>query len=289
MAKRQKTALVTGASSGIGYALALELAARGYKVYAGARRLAKLQPLAAKGIVPIQMDVTSTESVDAAAALVYKETDGLLDILFNNAGIGCNTSLIDASDAQIAATLGTNVHGVLRVTRAFAPQVINAKGSVAITGLISGRLTLPFLGVYGMSKAAIAHYAATLKLELAPFGVHVVNFVAGLVATEIEDPTPLREGSLYDVDGMAEFAAARAKIFGDPALKITPEEYARKAVSDVEARGLLLEKYRGKSSLQGWYMSTFLPRFVLEHIVIRLFNLKKLWATVGKTYATKKA
>lgn len=81
-----KYALVTGASSGIGYATAIELAKRGFKVYAGARRVAKMKPLKDYGIVPVELDVASLESIKRLRDFISDETGGRLDILFNNAG-----------------------------------------------------------------------------------------------------------------------------------------------------------------------------------------------------------
>ncbi|KAM9931345.1 hypothetical protein OXX80_009000, partial [Metschnikowia pulcherrima] len=87
---RQKVALVTGASSGIGFATAIEFAKRGYKTYACARRLEPMLPLKENGVIIVTCDVTSTESVDSLRDQISSENDGFLDVLFNNAGQSCS-------------------------------------------------------------------------------------------------------------------------------------------------------------------------------------------------------
>ena len=98
MSEGKKSAFVTGASSGIGYSTAIELARRGYRVFAGARRLEAMEPLKSHGITVLKLDVTSMESIIAAKDLIEKETKGCLDILFNNAGVPCRGPAFDLEE-----------------------------------------------------------------------------------------------------------------------------------------------------------------------------------------------
>lgn len=285
---RQKTALVTGASSGIGYQLAIELAHAGYKTFACARRLDRLKPLEQHDVQVFTMDVTDQVSVAHAAQLVYKETDGYLDVLFNNAGVPCGAALLDATDEQIDRVFGTNVHGVMRVTREFAKLVINAKGTVAITGSVAGKLPVPFLGVYAMSKAAIYSYAQVLRLELAPFGVAVKIIVSGSVKSDIAASEPVAEHSLYRVDGYDDFAEAREKSFADQSQQMDTDVYAKKVVADVLGRSTQLEHYRGQGALAVWWLTSFFPHWVVEHVAKLQFVLGKMWASIAAKYAETK-
>ena len=197
---RQKTALVTGASSGIGHATVIELANRGYKVFAAARRLEPMKDLESEhGAVILKVDVLSPESVLEAKKILSKETDGYLDILFNNAGQSCTYPAIDCKDEWFKQCYEVNVFGQMRVTRELAPLVINAKGVIAFTGSVAALIPLPFNSIYSSSKAAIHLYASILNLEMKPFGVEVINIVTGSVKTSFGDDGSLPENSYYNI------------------------------------------------------------------------------------------
>ena len=179
----QKTILITGCSSGIGAALAREFRRGGHRVFATARRRDALAMLEADGIDAIELDVNSDESITNACNLVMRET-GLLDVLVNNAGFSQVGALIDLTREDLRRQYETNVIAPVAVTAQALPllQAAVAKhGSavVANVGSIVGIVATPFAGAYCSSKAALHSVTDALRMELAPFGIHVVSVQPG--------------------------------------------------------------------------------------------------------------
>jgi NAD(P)-dependent dehydrogenase (short-subunit alcohol dehydrogenase family) len=171
-----RRALVTGASSGIGAVTAERLRDRGWEVYASVRSAGD----APEGTTELVFDVTDADEIAAAAARVER-LDGLVD----NAGVALAVPLEFLAPAELLRQLDVNVVGQLRVLQAFLPALRAARGRVVLMGSIQGRSALPFLGAYGMSKFALEAMADALRLELAPFAVHVAIIEPGLIATPI--------------------------------------------------------------------------------------------------------
>lgn len=286
---RQKTALVTGASSGIGYATAIELSKRGYQVYAGARRLEPMELLKKYGIMPIQLDVSSIKSVIEARDKINEETGGYLDVLYNNAGQSCTFPSLDVTDEVFKQCYEVNVFGPMRMVREFRKLIINAKGVIGFTGSLSALLPFPFSSVYSSTKAAIHQYASTLALEMKPFGVRVVNIVTGGVSTNIADTRPLPEGSIYSVEGMKEAMKERQQM----AVRNKPmdaDKYAKQVVDDFERIGwftLFSNVYRGSQTVLVRFVS-ILPRGLLEWGLIRKFLLTNVFQTIREKYSKTK-
>lgn len=173
--QNQKAVLITGASSGIGRATAEKLAAEGYFVYAGARKAADIDELnEIDGIMGVRLDVTVQKDIDDAVTLVESEGRGLWGIV-NNAGINIIDPLIEADESDLDFLFDVNVYGVFRITKAFAPLVIEAKGRIVNISSISGVLSggLPGYGMYTMSKHAVEAYTDQLAFEMARLGVKV--------------------------------------------------------------------------------------------------------------------
>ena len=169
----QKAVLVTGASTGIGREIAETLAKNGYYVYAGARKQKDLDNLnAIDNIQAVRLDVTMQDEIDAAVETVRKGGKGLFGLV-NNAGIFIGGPLIDVDVEEVEWLMDVNVFGVYRVTKAFAPMIIESKGRIATIGSISGILSGQFSGPYSMSKHAIEAYTDSLATEMAKFGVSV--------------------------------------------------------------------------------------------------------------------
>jgi NAD(P)-dependent dehydrogenase (short-subunit alcohol dehydrogenase family) len=170
--------LVTGASSGIGRATALRLAAAGHHVYAGVRSRAdgdKLTRAASGGeVTPLLLDVTDAGQIAEAAAVVGTHTVTGLDALVDNAGIGlaCPVELLPLDTFR--RLLEINVTGQLAVTQAFLPLLRRAAGRVVVIGTIGVRFGPPFAGPLDATKAALTALADALRQELAPWGVRVV-------------------------------------------------------------------------------------------------------------------
>ncbi|KAK9364908.1 hypothetical protein V1509DRAFT_634860 [Lipomyces kononenkoae] len=236
--ERKKTALVTGASSGIGHAVAIELSNRGFKVFACARRIEPMRDLESEhGVTIFKMDVSSLESINDGVKFIDSQLgvdDGAkkLDLLYNNAGQSCSFPAIDVPDDALTQCLDVNFIGPVRLTRAFRKYVINAKGVIAFTGSLVGICPFPWGAVYGASKAAIHQYASILSFEMEPFGVRVLNVVTGGVKTNIADTRDLAEDSVYNVPEMADSIDKRRKMT-ETEKPMSAEVYAKKVVDDV--------------------------------------------------------
>jgi NAD(P)-dependent dehydrogenase (short-subunit alcohol dehydrogenase family) len=183
----QKAVLITGASSGIGRAAAEKLAAEGYFVYAGARKAADIEELnKINGIMAVRLDVTAQEEIDAAVKLIESEGRGLWGLV-NNAGINTIDPLIEADESDLKFLFDVNVFGVFRVTKAFAPLLIESKGRIvnisSISGVLSGGLT--GYGMYTMSKHAVEAYTDQLAFEMVGLGVNVSAIEPGNFRSEI--------------------------------------------------------------------------------------------------------
>ncbi len=170
------TALVTGASSGIGEACALRLARAGWRVLAGVRRVGD----APRGTEEVLLDVTNEDQVRAAASRA-DELDGLV----NNAGIALAVPLEFIPLVELRRQLEVNVIGQVAVTQALLPALRRARGRIVFVGSIAGRSALPFLGPYAASKHALEAIADTLRVELQPFGIHVSIVEPGTIRTPI--------------------------------------------------------------------------------------------------------
>jgi NAD(P)-dependent dehydrogenase (short-subunit alcohol dehydrogenase family) len=189
MASNVKVAVVTGSSSGIGLATALELAKTGFFTYATARNPAKTGAIteAAKKeklpVVVIQLDVNDDNSVKSAVGRILKEK-GRIDVLVNNAGYGLGGAFEDTSMEEVRAQYETNVFGLIRATQAVLP-VMRKQRSGIIVNISSGagRLGYPGASVYVSSKHAIEGLTESIAYELEPFGIRVVLVEPGVVKT----------------------------------------------------------------------------------------------------------
>jgi NAD(P)-dependent dehydrogenase (short-subunit alcohol dehydrogenase family) len=171
--KEVKSVLVTGASTGIGRNLAETLARNGHHVYAGARKDKDLAALnAIDNITAVSLDVTKQEEVDAVVALIQKNNTGLY-ALVNNAGIGGGGLVAATSIEDQTIVYKVNVEGVYRVTKAFAPMILESKGRISTTGSIAGTITRAGLSAYSGSKHWIEAFTDSLAQEMEPQGVLV--------------------------------------------------------------------------------------------------------------------
>lgn len=181
----QKAVLVTGATTGIGRVTAEYLAAEGYFVYAGARKDADMDELnKIDNIMAVRLDVTKQDQIDAAVSLIEEQGRGLWGIV-NNAGVNVVAPLIEAKESDFQFVFDVNVFGVYRVTKAFAPMILDAKGRIVNISSISGVLSGGGYGMYAASKHALEAMTDALESELEEFGVHVSAVNPGNFASEI--------------------------------------------------------------------------------------------------------
>jgi NAD(P)-dependent dehydrogenase (short-subunit alcohol dehydrogenase family) len=222
-----KTALVTGASSGIGQACAARLARTGWRVLAGVRR----EGTAPEGTEELLLDVTKPPEL---------ELDGL-DGLVNNAGIAVAGPIEFLSAEELRRQLEVNVVGQLQMVQLALPALRRSRGRIVNIGSISGRSALPFLGAYAMSKFALEAMSDSLRIELRPWGIHVAIVEPGTIKTPMwtrERPDPPAEAlSLY---------GDRIAAFRDFALKRSAGGAPAEAVAKVVEEALTAERPRAR-------------------------------------------
>lgn len=181
----QKAVLVTGASSGLGRVTAEALAAKGYYVYAGARKDADLAELdAIENIQAIKLDVNQQDQIDAAVKTIREAGRGLYGLV-NNAGVAVLSPLIETNEEDFHYQMNANVYGVYRITRAFAPLIIESKGRISVIGSISGTLSDATWGPYSMTKHAMEAFADALADEMKQFDVKVSLIQPGAYRSNI--------------------------------------------------------------------------------------------------------
>lgn len=181
-----QSVLVTGASSGIGEETAVYLAHKGFRVFAAARRIEKLQELTAVGsgrITPLKMDVTDRASIDSALATIA-DTGAPLYGLVNNAGASAMGPFEKLPLDQWRAVFETNVFGLVAVTQAVLPQMRAAgRGRIVNVGSLTGRIAQPFQGAYASTKHAVEGLSDSLRRELVPYGIKVSVVRPGAINT----------------------------------------------------------------------------------------------------------
>ena len=212
----RKAVLVTGASSGIGRLVAERLAAEGFFVYGGARKAEDIAALSAiDNIEGIRLDVTRQAEIDAAVALVKERGRGLYGLI-NNAGVAVLAPLIEATEADMQFQMDVNLFGPWRVTRAFAPLIIESKGRISTTGSISGFGTSVLFGPYSMSKFAMEAFTDALALEMQRFEVKVSIVDPGNYQSDIVQSLRARREALgQSVDG-SRYADDFSRMFAGP-------------------------------------------------------------------------
>ena len=214
---QQKAVLITGATSGIGLKTTELLASKGHFVYAGARKQEDMDRLnAIENVQAVKLDVTKQEDIDAAVKTIREEGRGLY-ALVNNAGVSILSPLIETDEGELKWMFDINVYGPYRVTKAFAPLIIESKGRITTTGSISGILAGMFAGPYSMTKHAIEGFTDALAAEMEQFGVHVSVVDPGGFETKIREKgiasmeaalgryenSPYREAYIKTLEGRA--------------------------------------------------------------------------------------
>jgi len=182
--KFDKTALITGASSGIGEATALRLGELGYTVYAAARRVERMSDLARRGIRVRTVDVTDDASMVALVEAILADS-GRLDVLINNAGYGLYGALEDVPIEEARRQFDVNLFGLARLTQLVLPQMrAQRNGYIVNVSSMGGKIWEPLGGWYHASKFAVEGLSDSLRVEVAEFGIKVVIIQPGSIRSE---------------------------------------------------------------------------------------------------------
>jgi len=277
----QKTVFITGCSSGIGAAMAKEFHQRGCFVYATARKIDALAPLAEQDIRTLELDVNDDQSIANAFAAVTQER-GQIDVLINNAGFSQVGALIDLDRDAFRKQYETNVIAPMLVTRAAVPLLRTSfkqdgkNPIVANVGSIVGITATPFAGAYCSSKAAIHSLSDTLRMELAPLGIDVVMIQPGGVQSSFgnhaEAAICLPTDSYYR--SVEDGIRARAQAGQQQA---TPaEEFVRPIVVSLLSGNSSTVLRGGKNSFRLPLLKKLLPTKVLDAKLSAIYGLNRL-------------
>ena len=269
MASFKRTVLITGCSDGgLGAALAVAFHEAGLHVYATARNPSKMTQVASLGIETLTLDVQSDTSI---AACVSKLSD--LDILVNNAGAGYNIPVSDLSIPEAKKLFDLNVWSYLAVTQAFLPLLLKSKGMIVNQTSIASVTTLPFQSAYTASKAAMAMFSDSQRLELEPFGITVVDLKTGLVTSNFVKnqkeviQASLPKGSIYEPAKEAVEKTMRSDDYEDSGMPT--QQWAGLVVKDLLKKRPPPVIWRGA---QAWLVriGTVLPFGMLDGMIKKM-------------------
>ncbi|WP_129972990.1 MULTISPECIES: SDR family oxidoreductase [unclassified Pseudomonas] len=268
-------ALITGCSSGIGRALADAFKSAGYEVWASARKAEDVAALDAAGFTAVQLDVNDNAALEQLAERINQQRGGL-DVLINNAGYGAMGPLLDGGVPAMQRQFETNVFSIVGVTRALFPVLRRAKGLVVNVGSVSGVLVTPFAGAYCASKAAVHALSDALRMELAPFGIRVLEVQPGAIQSSFAKNAGHEAEQLINEQSpwfpLREGIRARAKASQD---KPTPaSEFAAELLKAVQQSKppRLIRIGNGSRALP--LLATLLPKGLLESTLMKRFGLR---------------
>ncbi|PSB25309.1 SDR family oxidoreductase [Stenomitos frigidus] len=204
-----KTILITGASTGIGYATARLFQQRGWNVVATMRSPEKAGALAAlENVCCLRLDVTDSESIQQAIAQALQQF-GSIDVLVNNAGYGLIGAFEACSIEQIERQFGTNVFGLMAVTRALLPHFREQRSGIIMNvSSIGGHMAFPLYSLYHSTKWAVEGFSDSLQYELEPFNIRVKIIEPGPIKTDFYE----RSADLATKPGLTAYDAFTAKV-----------------------------------------------------------------------------
>jgi len=280
----RRPVLVTGASSGIGRATALELSHAGYQVFAGVRKVGDgkaVQDEARGELEPVILDVTDESSIASAAEAIEGESRGAgLVALINNAGVAYAGPLEFVPLDDVRRQLEVNLIGQLAVTRALLPSLRAGRGRIVNVTSIGGVVATPFYGPYCASKFALEAVSDCLRTELRPWGIKTITIEPGSIDTgiwesgqriaeEVRERMDPEGERLYGdaIDRVGEISAETG------ARGIPPEEVARTIHKAIEARRPRARYLVGRDAIGMKAASRLLPDRLFDAIVARSLKL----------------
>lgn len=277
MTETSKVALVTGGSSGIGACTVTELIDAGFTVYTAARRVDRMEELAAKGAHVFAMDVTDDASMVAGVERIVNAHDRL-DVLVNNAGYGSYGAVEDVPIEEARRQFEVNVFGLARLTQLVTPHMrARRSGRIVNISSIGGKYYEPFGAWYHATKFAVEGFSDCLRLELRPFGIKVVIVEPGPILTEWNE---IARDSLLERSGGTDYAkwAKRAhKVlteFDKPGRASTPEAVARKIRKAVTKRNPAARYPVGRGARIITSSRDHTPDAVFDQVVSRMYGVR---------------
>jgi NAD(P)-dependent dehydrogenase (short-subunit alcohol dehydrogenase family) len=271
---RTGTVLVTGCSSGIGYAAARDLSKRGWRVIAAARRAQDCARLETElGVASVTLDLADEASVAACAARALEIADGRIDALFNNGAYGQLGAVEDLPGAMLRRQFEVNVIGGHELTRLLLPQM-RARGSGRIVQCSSvlGLVVGPYRGAYCASKFALEALSDCLRLELAGSGISISLIEPGPIATNFAKTALANLRATIDMDNSVHRESYRARIAkleagGDQTFKLQPETVVEKLIHALESRRPKPRYFVTTPTYAADVMRRMLPTRMLDRIL----------------------
>ena len=276
-----RSALVTGASTGIGRATALRLDGSGWKVFAGVRKAEDgdaLRAAASDRLAPVTLDVTDAGQIAAAAERIERETDSGLDGLVNNAGVAVPGPLETVPLEDLRHQLEVNLVAYVAVTQAMLPEVRRAEGRLVFLSSIGGRIAFPFGGPYHASKFATEAIGDVFRQELRPWGLKVSIIEPGSIDTPIWERGQRKAEDLEAKAPRTNLLYGAAiekfrKVIEDTAERGIPPEKVAKAISHALESPRPRSRYLvGLDAKVQARLRPLIPTAVLDRIVARQLN-----------------
>lgn len=273
----EKAVLITGCSSGIGLCCAVGLRARGFRVFATARKPEDVAMLKAKGFEAYRLDVADTDSIREAMEQVLAATGGKLYGLFNNAGFGQPGAVEDLRRDVLREQFETNVFGTLELTNKILPVMrLQGEGRIIINSSVLGIISLPYRGAYNASKYALEGFADTMRLELADTNIYVSLVEPGPIRSRFRD----NAHALYQKNIEPETSAHRDKyraleerlLKQGPAVPFTlgPEAVLEKLIHALEAKRPKAHYYVTFPTYLFGYLKRILPTRWLDQLLLKV-------------------
>jgi NAD(P)-dependent dehydrogenase (short-subunit alcohol dehydrogenase family) len=281
VADKNRLAVVTGASSGIGQATARALAERGHHVLAGVRRSADAAELAGDNIEPVILDITDSDAIAALADRIDQDRARRpLAILVNNAGIAVNAPIESLPIAEWRRQFEVNFFGQIAVIQALLPALLAARGRIVNVSSIGGLVAGPTFGAYSASKFALEAASDALRREVGRLGVRVIVVEPGTVATpiwgkglataeEIVGATPAERLARYS--DLIDAARERAQTLERDG--IDPADAARVIADAVTARRPRIRYLVGRDAKLMGRIAGLLPDRAVDWLIARNLGL----------------
>ena len=270
-----KVALVTGASSGIGEAIAVHLVETGWTVYAGARRVERMTALASRGVMTFAMDVTDDASMVAGVDRIIEE-QGRVDALVNNAGYGAYGAVENVPIDEARRQFEVNVFGLARLTQLVTPHMRTRRsGTIVNISSIGGKFYEPLGAWYHATKFAVEGFSDSLRLELSPFGIDVVIIEPGPILSEWnaiarESLVEQSRGTVYE-----EKARRMAEQFArtdTPRMSSGPEAVAEKVIKALEATNPSARYPAGRGARAVVTARRILPDRAMDFVIRQVYK-----------------
>ncbi|KAF3063607.1 NADPH-dependent 1-acyldihydroxyacetone phosphate reductase [Daldinia childiae] len=282
MSTPKRSVLITGCSGGgMGSALAIAFHKAGFHVYATARNSSKMTELVSLGIDTLQLDIQSESSIADCVSKVPS-----LDILINNAGLQFLMPIVDINIAEARKLYDLNVWSHIAMIQAFLPLLLKSPNGVIVNQTsIGASLAIPFQAVYNSSKAALAMLTDSLRLELQPFGIKVVDLRTGIVKTNLiknlqDNSNPkLPKGSIYEPAKEVVEKALRQEGFEDKGMPA--HQWAELVVRDLQKSNPPAVIWSGESACLV-RTQTVLPSGLLDGMVKKMVGLDVVEQIVKK-------